>query len=288
MSAIYRKELKIYFSGALGFVIIALMLVFSGIFFTFTNLSQGYTDFLYTLDPMKLVLILAVPLLTMRTIAEERHSRTDQLLYSLPIRLSHVVLGKYFAMLTVFLIPTLVVATYPLLMSALGKVSLAAAYTALFGYFLMGAALIALCTLISSLMENQILAGAVSLVVCFALWFLQWYSDGIIPEGALVSFLICVGVCLLFGLLVWRLSKSLTVGAFGALIPLIPTAILFFVKKELFEGLVPDFLDTVNLFDRVVGFFYGYFDIEGLLFYLTCIFVFLFLTVQAMEARRKI
>ena len=288
MSAIYRKELKIYFSGALGFVIIALMLVFSGIFFTFTNLSQGYTDFLYTLDPMKLVLILAVPLLTMRTIAEERHSRTDQLLYSLPIRLSHVVLGKYFAMVTVFLIPTLVMGCYPLLMSAMGKVSLASAYTALLGYFLMGAALIALCTLISCLMENQIVAGAVSLVVCFAFWFLQWYAAGVIPESALASFLICIAVCLLVGVLVWRLSKNLTVGLIGALIPMIPTLALFLIKKSLFERLVPDFLDAINPFERVVGFFYGYFDAEGLIFYLTCIFVCLFFTVQAMDARRKI
>lgn len=288
MSAIYRKELKVYFCGALGFVVMALMLVFSGIFFTFTNLSQGYTDFLYTLDPMKLVLILAVPLLTMRTIAEERHSRTDQLLYSLPIHLSHVVLGKYFAMLTVFLLPTLVMGCYPLLMSAMGKVSLASAYTALFGYFLMGAALIALCTLISSLMENQILAGGVSLVISFAFWFLQWYVAGIIPEGALASFLICMGVCLLFGVLVWRLSRNLTAGLIGALIPLIPTLLLFLLKKAWFERLVPDFLKVVNPFDRVVGFFYGYFDVKGLIFYLTYIFVCLFLTVQIMDARRKI
>ena len=288
MSAIYRKELKIYFSGALGFVVMALMLVFSGIFFTFTNLSQGYTDFLYTLDPMKLVLILAVPLLTMRTIAEERHSRTDQLLYSLPIRLSHVVLGKFFAMLTVFLLPTLVVGCYPLLMAAMGTVSLASAYTALFGYFLMGAALIALCTLISCLMENQIVAGAVSLVVCFAFWFLQWYASGVIPEGALASFLICLAVCLLMGLLVWRLSKNLAAGLIGTLLFMIPTVVIFLFKKSSFEGLIPDFLEVVNPFERVIGFFYGYFDVEGLIFYLTYIFVCLFLTVQAMEARRKI
>ena len=288
MSAIYRKELKIYFSGVLGFVIAALLLVFSGIFFTLTNLSQGYTDFLYTLDPMKLVLILAVPLLTMRTIAEERHSRTDQLLYSLPIRLTHVVLGKYFAMLTVFLLPTLVMGLYPLLMSYFGEISLASAYTALFGYFLMGAALIALCTLISALVESQILAGAISLVVCFAFWFLQWYSVGILPDGAVASFLICAAACLILGVMVWRLSRNLTVGLFGALIALIPTLLLFLIKKSLFERLVPDFLETVNLYSRVVGFFYGYFDVKGLLFYLTCIFVCLFLTVQSMDARRKI
>ena len=288
MSAIYRKELKIYFCGALGFVVMALMLVFSGVFFTFTNLAQEYTDFLFTLDPMKLILILVVPLLTMRTIAEERHSRTDQLLYSLPIRLSHVVLGKFFAMLTVFLLPTLVVGCYPLLMAAMGKVSLLASYTALFGYFLMGAALIALCTLISCLMENQIVAGAVSLVACFAFWFLQRYASGVIPGDALVSFLICMGVCLLMGVLVWRLSRSLAVGLIGALILTVPTLALFFLKKAWFERLIPDFLEAINPFSRVAGFFYGYFDVEGLIFYLTCIFVCLFLTVQAMEARRKI
>ena len=287
MSAIYRKELKIYFCGALGFVIMAILLAASGFFFTFDNLSGGSPELLYTLDPLKMALILAIPLLTMRTVAEERHSRTDQLLYSLPLRLSEIVLGKYFAMLTVFLLPTLVIGLYPLLMATMGEVSLGAAYTAIFGYILMGAALIALCTLISSLVENQILAGALSIVICFVLWFLSLQPE-IIPESPLVSFLICLAVCLLIGVLVWRLSKNLTVGGLGAAILAIPTLALFLVKKDLFKMLVPDFLEAANPFARSVGFFYGYFDAKGTLFYLIFIAVFLFLTVQAMEARRRV
>lgn len=287
MSAIYRKELKIYFCGALGFVIMAILLAASGFFFTFDNLSGGSPELLYTLDPLKMALILAIPLLTMRTVAEERHSRTDQLLYSLPLRLSEIVLGKYFAMLTVFLLPTLVIGLYPLLMATMGEVSLGAAYTAIFGYILMGAALIALCTLISSLVENQILAGALSIVICFVLWFLNLQPE-IIPESPLVSFLICLAVCLLIGVLVWRLSKNLTVGILGAAILAIPTLALFLVKKDLFKMLVPDFLEAANPFTRSVGFFYGYFDAKGTLFYLIFIAVFLFLTVQAMEARRRV
>ena len=288
MSAIYRKEIRVYFSGMFAWIIAAVLLFFLGLFTALFNLLTGFSGISYTLSSMQWVLLVIIPLLTMRAIAEERHSRTDQLLYSLPIRLRDVVLAKYFAACTVFLLPTLVYALYPLILSGFGELSLATAYTALFGYILMGAALISVSLFVSSLVENQIVAGAVSLVVCFAFWFLQSYASGVIPGDALVSFLICMGVCLLMGVLVWRLSRSLAVGLIGALILMVPTLALFFLKKAWFERLIPDFLEAINPFSRVAGFFYGSFDVEGLIFYLTCIFICLFLTVQAMEARRKI
>ncbi len=286
MSAIYRKEIKIYFGSAIGFVIMAILLVFSGVFFAFDNLSSGYPDFLYTLDPMKVVLILTIPLLCMRTIAEERHSRTDQLLYALPLRLIDIVLGKFFAMFTIFLLPTLVMGLYPLLMSTMGEVSLGAAYTAWLGYLLMGASLIAMCTLISSLVENQILAGALSLGACFVLWFLHLQPD-LIPEEIYASLILC-GVCaLLIGVVVWRFSKNLTVGILGAAIPFLLSVVFCLIQKDLFKRMASDFLNAANPFARLTGFFYGYFDLKGMLFYLIFIAVFLFLTVQAMEARRR-
>lgn len=286
MFAIYRKELKIYFRTAFGYVMIALLLAFSGIFVTVFNMALSYADFAYSIGTMSMVLILIVPLLTMRSIAEERHTKTDQLLYSLPIRMSDVVLGKFFAMLTVFLVPTLMTALYPLILSSFGSVSLPAAYVSLLGYFLMGAALIALCTLISSLVENQILAAALSIGACLLFYFIKMLA-AILPASEIFSFLLCLAGCLLIGVLVWRMTKSPLVGGVGAMILAIPTAVIYGIKPEWFLQLVPNFLTNVSPFSRLTGFSYGYLDVGGIVFYLSFATVCLFLTVQSMEMRRK-
>ena len=286
MQAIYKKELRSYFKGAFGYVIVALLLLFTGIFTVVMNLALSYSDFAYTLASQKTVLIIIVPLLTMRSIAEERHSKTEQLLFSLPLRIHEIVLGKFFAMLTVFLVPTLISALYPLILSGMGSISFGSAYTAILGYFLMGAALIALCTLISSLVENQILAAALSVLVCLFLYFMDLVT-GIIPAAPLASLLLCLLGELLIGALVWKLSKSLTVGAIFALVFALPTTLVYLINPEPFRLLVPNFLDSVNLFNRLNGFSYGYFDLLGVIFYLSFTALCLFCTTQSMEARRR-
>ena len=180
MFAIYRKEMKVYFSGMFGYFITALLLLFAGLFTVLFHFVFGYSQFAYTLTSMNWVLIVLIPFLSMRAIAEERHNRTDQLLYSLPIPMWEIVMGKFLALVTLFSIPTAVMAVYPLMLSAFGGISLPAAYGALLGYYLLGIALIALCLFISSLVENQILAAVLSLaalLVVYFGWILFRYSD---------------------------------------------------------------------------------------------------------------
>lgn len=285
MSAIYRKEMKIYLSGSFGYAMMAILLFFMGVFTVFFNLMSGYADFSYPLTAMHWVLLITIPLLTMRSIAEERHSRTDQLLYSLPIRLREVVLGKFFAMLTLFLLPTLVSALYPLLLASFGGVSLAAAYTALFGYILLGAALIAVCTFVSSLVENQILAAVLSIAAALAFYLLDSFS-ALFPTSALGSFIVCVIAALLAGVLIWRTTKNLNLGLAAAVVLILPTSVIYIINAELFASLVPNFVNALALFSRFGEFSYGHFSIPATVFYLTFIAFFLFLTVRSMERRR--
>ncbi|MBO5295208.1 MAG: ABC transporter permease [Clostridia bacterium] len=285
MSAIYRKEMKIYLSTPFGYAVMAVLLFFMGVFTVFFHFLSGTADFSYPLVAMEWVLLVTVPLLTMRSIAEERHSQTDQLLYSLPLRLREIVLGKYLAMLTVFLLPTAVAALYPLLLSAFGKLSLAAAYTALFGYILLGASLIAVCSFVSSLVENQILAAVLSIAVSLCFYLLDDFSS-LLPTGALGSFLLCIVAALLCGVFLWRSSKSLNLGLLTALVLVLPLSVLYVVKASLFEELAPRFANVIALFGRFEAFAYGHFNIPATVLYLTVIAFFLFLTVRSMEKRR--
>lgn len=141
MTAIYQRELRSYFHGMTGYVFIAFLLVFAGIYTMFYNLSSGYPNFEYVLQAMAIIFLIAIPVLTMRVIAEERRQKTDQLLYTLPLGMTRVVLGKYLAMVTVVAVPCVVMAFYPLLLSTFGTVSFPTTYGALLGFFLLSAAL---------------------------------------------------------------------------------------------------------------------------------------------------
>lgn len=120
MKAIYKRELKSYFQSMIGYAFIAFLLAFVGIYFMAYNLNAGYPYFSYALSGVMFMFLVAVPILTMKSFSEERKSKTDQLLLTSPVRLVDVVLGKYLAMVTVFLIPNLIFCIYPLVIKMQG------------------------------------------------------------------------------------------------------------------------------------------------------------------------
>ena len=286
MQAIYRKELKIFFGSPFGYLITALLLFFMGLFVALYNLMTGSGEMSYALSAMQWVLIVTIPLLCMRSLAEERHNRTDQLLFSLPISVRDVVLGKYLSLLTLFLLPTGISALYPLILSSLGNVSLPACYVAFLGYVLMANAMIALCMFASSLTESRILAAVIGVALMLGVYFIDLVAE-LIPSTATVSFVICLLAAVGLSVWFWYSCKQLTLALILAALLILPTSILFVCRQTLFVGLVPNFLDRIDLFSRMGGFLYGRLDLGGVLFYLSFAAFFLLLTVQSMEKRRR-
>lgn len=175
MKAIYERELRSYFTSMTGWLFCAFLLFFGGLYTNILNLSSGYAQFEYVLSSMSFAFLIVTPIITMRTVAEERRQKTDQLLYSLPITMTQVILGKYLALLTVLAVPTGVMAFYPVVLSQFGSVSYATAYSSLLGFFLMGAALVAVGLCISAFTENQAVAAA----LCFVVVLLNYYLTSI-------------------------------------------------------------------------------------------------------------
>ena len=143
MKAVLKHELSGYFHSLTVYVFGAFLLVFVGIGSMLYNIQQAVANFEYVLGFISLIFVGLVPILTMRVLAEERKQRTDQLLYSLPITTTDIILGKYLALLVVFLIPLVIVAFYPLIFAKFGDVYLLTSYGSLIAFFIMGAALIA-------------------------------------------------------------------------------------------------------------------------------------------------
>ena len=172
MTAVLKHELRNYFHTLTAYVFGAFLLAFIGLGATLYNLQAAVSNFEFVLSFGSLVFVVIVPILTMRVIAEEKKQRTDQLLYSLPITTTEVVLGKYLALLVVYLIPLAVVSVYPLIFARYGDVYLLTSYGSIFAFFVLGAALIALGVFISSLTDNQGFAAGIGIAVIL----LNYYS----------------------------------------------------------------------------------------------------------------
>ena len=287
MTAVYQKELKSYFNNLFGYIYIALVLLFMGFCATNYHFKNYYvSNMAYSLQDMAFILLLITPLLTMRIIAEERQKKTDTLLYSLPVSVTSTVLGKYFAMLTVYIIPIAVISIYPLVLSRFGEFNFASAYSAILGLFFMGASLLAIGMFISSLTENQVVSAILTFVVMFVIYFSGILSS-LIPATGMASFLALTAVIVLLGAIVFFMLRNYLVAIAFSTVCEVVMAIVYSVKPAMFEGLFGKIVSYISVFDLYcVGVIYNILDLSAIVYYLSIIFLFVFLSIQSVEKRR--
>lgn len=285
MSAVFRHELRSYFHSLTAYVFGAFLLAVIGIGAMFYNLEAAVSNFEFVLSFASIIFVVIVPILTMRTLAEERRQRTDQLLYSLPITTTQVVLGKYLALLVVYLIPLAVISLYPLLFSQFGDVYLPTSYGSLFAFFLMGAALLAVGMFLSSLTDNQGFAAGIGIAAIL----LNYYSVSLAEytsSTAMGSLIALYVIALLLGVVIHNLTRNENL-AYGVTLVLIAAlSVAYFVNSSAFEGLLPDIMTKLSLFRQFSSFVNGAFDLTAIVYYVSVMGFFLFLSVQSMEKRR--
>ena len=199
--------------------------------------------------------------------------------------MTEVALGKYAAILTVFLFPVLIMSLYPLILSAYGNLYLPAAYSAILGFFFLGAALIAVGMFLSSVAENQTVAAALSFVVLLVNYFLTSLS-GFVSSTAFASLTAFCLLAVLLCLAVRILTKNGFLSMMSLLVMMAGLFLSYLLFQDSFEGLFPAVLKAISLFDRFEGLTEGIFDLRVLVFYVSVAAVFLFLTVQSLEKRR--
>ena len=285
MIVICKKELRSYFTSMMGYIFVFFILLVTGIYFTAYNINSAYPKLDYTLNAVLFVFLVAVPVLTMKILADERRLKTDQLLLTAPLKVEDIVLGKYLALITIYAIPILIICLYPLIMSQYGTVSMFEAYTVILGFFLLGCADIAIGVYISSVTESQVIAA----VITFGVLFVSFVMEGIAQffSNAAVSSLVCYMVLVvILALIIEMMFRSKTiavaVGAAGEIILLI----LYAVNSTLFESGIQKFLSIFNLAGHFNNFANGILDLSGVLYFVSVIGVCMLLTVQSILKRR--
>lgn len=285
MLAIYKKELKSYFTSMIGYVFIAFFLVIIGLYFIVYNLINQFANFEYVLSSISFIFVLLVPILTMRLMAEEKKQKTDQLLLTSPIPVSHIIVGKFLAVFTVFMLVIAMISLYPLILLQFGSLPLKVAYSAIFGFALLGGAYIAIGLYISSLTESQIVAAVVSFVTIL----LTALMDGIVnlfPTDHKSVFLIFTAIIILICIVTYIMMHNLTLTLFLGVISEIAIAVIYLVKPTLFDGLLVKIFGWFSVIERFNNFVLGLLDLSSIIYYLSVIFLFNFLTVQVIKKSR--
>ena len=285
MIAIFKHELRLYFHSLTAYVFGAFLLLIVGIGAMLYNLQAAVSNFEYVLSFSSMIFAVIVPILTMRVIAEERKQKTDQLLYSLPISTTKIIVGKYLALLVLYLSPLAIISTYPLIFSQYGEVYLLTSYGSLIAYFIMGAALIAIGVFISSLTENQGFAAGIGIAAILFNYFSVSLAEYVSATAAGSSIVLFV----LAGLLGWiikHLTRNENLGYGVGLTLMAAVVAVFWLDSSKLEGLVPEIMKTLSLFDRFETFVNGVFDMTAIVYFVSIIIFFLFLSVQSLEKRR--
>jgi ABC-2 type transport system permease protein len=285
MKAVLKHELRTYFHSLTAYVFGAFLLIFVGIGAMYYNIQAAISNFEYVLSFCSLIFVAIVPILTMRIIAEEKKQKTDQLLYSLPLTTTEVILGKYLALLVVYMIPMCIIAFYPLIFAQYGDVSLLTAYGTIGAFFIMGAALISVGVFISSLTENQGFAAGIGVAIILFNYFSVSLAE-YVSSTALGSALALFVIAILLAVLVHHLTRNENLAYGIGFVLLLAILVTYFADSTVYEGLLPNIMEKLSLFDRFNTFVNGIFDMTGVVYYLTVIVFSLFLSVQSLEKRR--
>ena len=285
MAAIFKREFRSYFHTMTGPVFLAVLLAFTGIFFTAYNLMQGYPYFSAALSSVTIVLLLLVPILTMRSFSEEKKLKTDQLLLTSPVSVTQIVMGKYLSMAAVFGISCLLMLIGPIMIHAYGGGVLLADSVAVIEFFLMGAAYISIGMFISSLTENQLIAAVGTFAILLILQLADSMSS-LFPTSAFGSY-ICLFVLILAAvLLLYLLTKNLLIMCGTGIVAVAVLTLFFFLKRSSFEGLFASMVSSLSLVSRFEGITGQSFEIPAIVYFITVSVLFIFLTVQSIQKRR--
>ena len=285
MTAIFKREFRSYFTGMVGYAVAAVSLFFLGLYFTNRNLLYQSSDFAGVLYTTTLILLFLLPAVSMRSFAEERRARTDQLLLTSPVSIPAIVAGKFLAQLAVFCVPLTAAAVMPLILTAFGKVSLVSAYAALLGYILLGGACLAVGTFISCLTENQIVAYLASFVVLLIAYLMNGIKT-MFTSGNILAFVVFALVLLAASAAVGVVCKNILAG--GAVLAVGAAALfaLFILRPAWLLSAFDAVLTALALFAPYAEIIGGSFSLPVILYYLSVIGVFLFFTGQTLERRR--
>jgi len=285
MIAVYKKELKSYFLTPGAYIFMGAFLLIAGLLFSLQNIFTGSSDYASYLSSLIFIFLLVVPILTMRLFTEEKRQKTDVLLLSSPVSISGIVLGKYLAAVTVFLLTLVITMLYPTFLSFHGRMDWAQIWGTYIGFFFLGSAFIAIGTFLSEVAESQTSAAILTFCGLLASWVID-YIRSFVPMSSMAG---AIFILILAGIAVavfqskaqdWRIS------AIAALIVIAVVLILYIITPDVLYGLISKFIAWFSLTSRFQRFSMGILKLDAVVYYMSFSAFFLYATGSRIENRR--
>ncbi len=285
MLAIFKREFKSYFLTTTGYIYMSLFLLIAGIFFLLVNLFPQDPRFSGFLESIIFIFLISVPILTMRLMTDEAKYRTDQLLFTSPLKITDIVLGKYFAAIALFLITMAITAIWGIMISFFGEVDWSETIAAYIGFILMGFSFISVGLFISSTTENQVVAAIVTFGALLVTWIIDFIQQGVpttMGSGIVFTAIVFAGIAawIYFSTKNWIIAAATALVGAGVII------LVYFLAQEFYFGLISKSLNWFSLIQRYEGFRLGTLRLDAIIYYLTFSSFFIFLTVRHLEKRR--
>ncbi|MFY9175749.1 MAG: hypothetical protein WBI74_11935 [Caldicoprobacterales bacterium] len=286
MLAVYKRELRAYFTSSTGFIFMGFFLLLSGFFYAMTNIFGASPDYNSVLGNITFIFLIVVPILTMRLMPDDKRQRTDQLLYTSPLSISGIVLGKYLAAVTVFFLTLLVTCLYPVIMSFFGDIAVWEIVGGYIGFLLLGSSFISIGLFVSSLTDNQVIAAVVTFSSLLFVWLIDWIAQGL-PTDKVSGIVFASILALAAGAFVYYNTKNIYVGVATTLVgAAVIVATYFLADRYFFDGFIVRVFEWFSLLKRYEEFQMGVLSLAPIVYYITFSAAFNFMTIRVIEKRR--
>lgn len=283
--AIFKKEIRTYFTSMSGYIFLFFFTLISSIFYVMGCVLSANGEYSYVLSSITLMFLLLVPTITMRLLAEESRNKTDQLLFTSPIKIVDIVLGKYFSAIALLLIATLITAIFPMMLAPFGEVPVAQTVGAFVAFFLVGSCFIAVGLFISSLTDNQIVAAVASFGILLAMYLMDSIVQGL-PTSRISSIIFTVALLIALAFYVYNNLKRVDISVGIVAIGIAIISAFYFAKPTVFDGFMINIFGWFSIMKRFFNFCYGIFDLSSIVYYISFASVFVYLTIQTIEKKR--
>jgi len=268
-----------------GYVYLAFFLMLTGIWFVLLNVRGSDANFHFVLANTTILFFILIPALTMRIFCEEKTKKTDALLFTSPLTIGEIVLGKFFAAFSLFLIGVAATMIFPFVLKIFGEIPVSQIAGTYVGFILLGAACIAVGIFISALTENQIVAAVATMGAIFAMFLIESIAASM-PNSTNASFVFVAIVIVAFAAVWYNAAKKFFFAFAAALIAIIFAAALYFYDNLIFDGIIVRTAMWFSIFARFNFFSRGIIRLSDVVFYFSSGALFIFFTVNFLEKRR--
>ena len=285
MIAILKREIKSYFSTTIGYLYMGFFLLTSGIFFFFNNLFMMSSHFTGFLGSILFVYLFAIPLLTMRLFSEEKRQKTDQLLLTSPVSIPEIVVGKFLAAFSVYLMTLVFTLMYVVVIAVFGELAVWETLGSYIGFIFLGASYISLGVFISAGTENQLTAALITFFSLMMILLIDPISRTL-PADMMSGIIAAVVLLLGLAVFIYFSTRNFYISAGAILAGAIVIFTLYIFNDFIFMGFIGKFLGWFSLNQRYENFSLGILRVDSLVYYLSFCGLFLFLTIRLIEKRR--